>query len=95
MLKDKRVSSSIFIVGAVVLLISIILPSNILNSLTNHKPIGLSTIYICPVIGIFGIIFSVKEKSWLFGMLNLMLVFSFPITMAIGYLLNHIIYSFQ
>lgn len=90
MLKDKKVSGLIFVVGVVVLLISIILPSDILNSLTNLKPIGLSTIYICPIIGICGIIFSVKEKTWLFGILNLALVLSFAIVMAIGYLLNHI-----
>lgn len=95
MLKENRVSSLIFIIGVVLLFISILVPSNILNSVTNLKPIGLSTLYICPMIGIFGIIFSVKEKSWLFGALNLALIFSFPITMTIGYLLNHTIISFQ
>ncbi len=51
------------------------------------KPLGLSTIFLCPILGIIGLIFSLKRKSILFSILNLVLILSFPITMFLGNLL--------
>lgn len=74
-----------FAIGLIIYIISYLVPTNIFNDFTKIKPIGMSTIFICPILGIIGLIFSIKSKSILFSILNLILVFSFPITMFVGY----------
>ena len=76
-----------FVLGIIVFVISYILPVNLLDKFTQLKPLGLSTIFLCPILGIIGLIFSFKRKSILFSILNLILILSFPITMLVGNLL--------
>lgn len=87
MLTKLKVSKSLFFIGIVILFISYIIPTDIFSRFTELKPLGLSTIFICPVVGIIGVIFSIKEKSILFFFLNLILIFSFPILMFLGNIL--------
>ena len=54
----------------VVFVISYIFPMNLLNKFTELKPLDISTIFICPVLGIIGLIFSLKRKSIQFTLLN-------------------------
>ncbi|MFR4767502.1 MAG: hypothetical protein ACLUAF_16340 [Paraclostridium sordellii] len=84
MLKNLSCSKYLFFIGLIIFIISYIIPIDIFSRFTELKPLGLSTIFICPVVGIIGIIFSIKEKSILFGILNFLLVMSFPISMFIG-----------
>lgn len=54
----------------VVFVISYIFPMNLLNKFTELKPLDISTIFICPVLGMIGLIFSLKRKSIQFTLLN-------------------------
>lgn len=83
----KNIEKYTFILGIIIFVISYILPVNLLDKFTQLKPLGLSTIFLCPILGIIGLIFSFKRKSILFSILNLILILSFPITMLVGNLL--------
>lgn len=83
--KKSNIGIYIFFIGLSIYVISYLVPTNIFNNFTHIKPIGMSTIFICPILGIIGLIFSIKSKSILFSILNLILIFSFPITMFVGY----------
>lgn len=83
--KKSNTGIYIFFIGLIIYIISYLAPTNIFNDFTQIKSIGMSTIFICPILGIIGLIFSIKSKSILFSILNLILVFSFPITMFVGY----------
>ena len=84
-MRKTKVSMVFFIIGASLLAVSFVVPTDILNSYTNLKPIGLSTLLLCPAFGIIGVLFSIKEKSLVFGILNALLMLAFPIIMFIGY----------
>lgn len=87
MIKKKPMNRYIFFLGLLVLLISFLVPQDILNSFGPIRPVGLSTAFICPPLGILGLVLSISKKDWLFVLLNVLLVVSFPIVMAIGYAL--------
>ncbi|EGC82662.1 hypothetical protein [Anaerococcus prevotii] len=84
-MRKTKVSMVFFIIGVLLLAVSFFVPTDILNSYTNLKPIGLSTLFVCPVFGILGVLFSIKEKSLIFGLLNALLMLAFPIMMFVGY----------
>lgn len=84
-MRKTKVSMVFFIIGVLLLAVSFVVPTDILNSYTNLKPIGLSTLFVCPAFGILGVLFSIKEKSLIFGLLNALLILAFPIIMFIGY----------
>ena len=83
----KNIEKYTFVLGIIIFVISYILPVDLLNKITELKPLGISTIFICPKLGIIGLISSIKRKSIIFVFLNLLLVLSFPIIMFIGNLL--------
>lgn len=80
----KNIEKYTFVLGIIIFVISYIFPVDVLNQFTELKPLGISTIFICPILGIIGLISSIKRKSILFAFLNLLLLLSFPITMFIG-----------
>ena len=82
-----NVEKHIISLGIVVFVISYIVPVRLLNKFTELKPLGISTIFICQVLGMIGLVFSLKRKSILFTFLNLLLLLSFPIAMCIGNIL--------
>ena len=43
--------------------------------------------FVCPIIGLIGLIFGVKEKDRLFIVLNIMLILLLPIAMFAGHLI--------
>ena len=43
--------------------------------------------FVCPIIGLIGLIFGVKEKDRLFIVLNIMLTLLLPIAMFVGHLI--------
>lgn len=61
--KTKNKSLWTLSIGVVCLVISFILKDFKLGFLGNLRPIGLVTVYICPILGIIGIVFSLIEKS--------------------------------
>jgi len=70
-----------FLCGIVILFVSFFIPTYNFPTL---KPIGLSTMIICPMFGFLGIIFSILNKKYIYIILNLLLVFSFFIVMSLG-----------
>lgn len=85
--KTKNKSMWTLIIGVVCLVISFILKDSQFDFLGNLRPIGLVTVYICPILGIIGIVFSLIEKSVVRAVLNFLLVLAFPIVMFVGNLL--------
>lgn len=83
----KQIEKFVFIFGLVIWIISLILPANSLEFIFGNglRPIGLTTVFICPILGVVGIIFSIKNRNKIFLTLNIFLILSFPITMAVGY----------
>ncbi|WP_420535464.1 hypothetical protein [Anaerococcus octavius] len=67
-------------------MISYLLPVDIFESYTSLRPTGLTSMFICPIIGLIGLIFGVKEKDRLFIVLNLLLILLLPIAMFVGHL---------
>lgn len=65
MLKDK-IEKYTFVMGVIVFIVSYNLPINMLNRFTELKPLGLSTFFICPILGIIGLIFRLKESLYCF-----------------------------
>lgn len=84
--KTKNKSLWTLIIGVVCLVIAFILKDFEFGFLGNLRPIGFVTIYICPILGIIGIVFSLIEKSVARALLNFLLVLAFPIIMLAGHL---------
>ncbi|MDK7721457.1 hypothetical protein QP555_00310 [Peptoniphilus lacrimalis] len=70
-----------FLCGLVILFVSFFIP---IDNFPTLKPIGMSTMIICPMFGFLGIIFSILNKKYIYIFLNLLLVFSFFIVMSLG-----------
>ena len=85
--KTKNKSLWTLIIGVVCLVIAFILKDFEFGFLGNLRPIGFLTIYICPILGIIGIVLALIEKSVARALLNFLLVLSFPILMIVGNLL--------
>ena len=84
--KTKNKSLWTLIIGIVCLVIAFILKDFEFGFLGNLRPIGFVTIYICPILGIIGIVCSLIEKSVAKALLNFLLVLAFPIIMLAGHL---------
>lgn len=80
----KNISKILFFTGVGVFIISCLLPVDIFENFTNLRPTGLTSLFICRIIGLIGLIFAIKEKSVLFGILNFLLIIIFPLVMFIN-----------
>ena len=83
--KNKRLWT--LIIGVVCLVISFILKDFEFGFLGNLRPIGFVTIYICPILGVIGIVLALIEKSVARALLNFLLLLSFPLLMIVGNML--------
>lgn len=83
----ENLSKKIFLLGLVIFVISYLLPIDIFKSYTSLRPTGLTLMFVCPFIGLIGLIFGVKEKDRLFIVLNIMLILLLPIAMFVGHLI--------
>lgn len=81
---SKNISKYLFFIGIGVFIISYLLPVEIFENFTNLRPTGLTSLFICRIIGLIGLIFAIKEKSLLFGILNFLLIIIFPLVMFIN-----------
>ena len=80
----KSISKLLFFLGIGVFIISYMLPVDLFENFTNLRPTGLTSLFICRIIGLIGLVFAVKEKSVLFGVLNFLLIIIFPLAMLIN-----------
>lgn len=83
----KSLSKYLFVTGVLIFIISYLLPIDFFENFTNLRPTGLTSLFICRIIGIIGLAFAVKEKSILFGILNFLLIIIFPLVMFINSLI--------
>ena len=83
----RQVEVPIFILGIVIWVVAIFLPVDSLEFVLGNelRPLGLATIFICPILGIIGMLFSIKNRNIILSFLNIFLILAFPITMSIGY----------
>ena len=84
---NKKISKKLFLLGLTIFAISYLLPIDIFESYTSLRPTGLTSMLVCPIIGLIGLIFGVKEKDRLFIVLNIMLILLLPIAMFVGHLI--------
>lgn len=59
----ENLSKKIFLLGLTIFMISYLLPIDIFESYTSLRPTGLTSMFVCPIIGLIGLIFGVKEKD--------------------------------
>ena len=85
--KTKNKSLWTLIIGVVCLVVAFILKDFEFDFLGNLRPIGFVTIYICPILGIIGIVLALIEKSVVRALLNFLLLLSFLLLMIVGNLL--------
>ena len=85
--KTKNKSLWTLIIGVVCLVVAFILKDFEFGFLGNLRPIGFVTIYICPILGIIGIVLALIEKSVARALLNFLLLLSFPLLMIVGNML--------
>ena len=83
----KNISKKLFLLGLTIFVIFYLLPVDIFQSYTSLRPTGLTTMFVCPIIGLIGLIFGVREKDGLFIVLNIMLILLLPIAMFVGHLI--------
>ena len=83
----KNISKKLFLLGLLIFVISYLLPVDIFYGCTSLRPTGLTSMFVCPIIGLIGLIFGVKEKDRLFIVLNIMLILLLPIAMFVGHLI--------
>lgn len=83
----ERIPKLTVILGIIGVIIAYIIPYNSLEIILGKglRPLGLVSLYINPILGIIGSIFSIIKKQWLFLILNIILIFTFFILMGIGY----------
>ena len=84
----KNISKKLFLLGLTIFVISYPLPINIFESYTSLRPTGLTSMFVCPIIGLIGLIFWLKEKDKLFIVLNILLILLLPIAMLLGHLIK-------
>ena len=83
----KNISKKLFLLGLTIFVISYLLPVDIFQSYTSLRPTGLTSMFVCPIIGLIGLIFGVREKNGLFIVLNIMLILLLPIAMFLRHLI--------
>ena len=83
----KNISKKLFLLGLTIFVISYLLPIDIFESYTSLRPTGLTSMFVCPIIGLIGLIFGIKDKDKLFIILNLLLILLLPIAMFVGHLI--------
>ncbi len=84
----KKLSKKIFLLGRVIFVISYLLPVDIFASYTNLRPTGLTSMFVCLIIGLIGLIFGIKKKDGLSIVLNILLILILPIAMFLNYLIG-------
>ncbi|MDO5095025.1 MAG: hypothetical protein Q4D65_00585 [Peptostreptococcaceae bacterium] len=85
--KYAKASWIFFAIGISALVISILLPASIVSKFETLKPAGFTTLFFSPAMGLVGGILGIVARKMWPAILNLLLIFSFPIVMFGGTLL--------
>ena len=83
-MKVKIIPKLTLILGIVLLSLAYIIPNDSLESVLGQgpRPVGIVSIFINPVLGIIGSGFSIYKKQWLFLVLNIIMIFTFFLIIA-------------
>lgn len=86
-MKIKNIPKLTVILGVILLIIAYLIPYDSLEFILGQglRPLGLVSLYINPILGIIGFVFSVYNKQWLYLVFNIVLILSFFAIMIIGY----------
>ncbi|WP_282924681.1 hypothetical protein [Peptoniphilus genitalis] len=80
----KQISKYLFFVGFAFSIVICFLPQDLFEKFINLMPTGIATLFICPLIGLVGLMFGIREKNKLFSILNILLMLLLPIAMYAG-----------
>lgn len=83
-MKDVHVARNIFICGVVLLFVSYYLPEDIMYRFIRIKPLGLTAMFLSPLLGLFGVYFATEGRNVLYTVLNILLIFVLPMIILIG-----------
>lgn len=62
-------------------------PVDIFENYTKLRPTGLTSMFLCPIIGLIDLIFEIKDKYKLFIVLNILLILLLPSAMIVGHII--------
>lgn len=81
----KNIPKTTILLGILLLIIASIIPYNSLESIVGQgpRPVGIVSLFINPVLGLIGSGVSIYKKQWLFLFLNILLIFTFYLLIAI------------
>ena len=78
-----------FITGLLLMLLSLVLLHDSLANLLDPLRISAAiVIYLCPIIGLIGLVTAILKKQILLAIGNLAIIFAFPIMMIVVQLIN-------
>ena len=80
----KNLQLYTFLLGFLLIVVAYFIPTDPFPTI---KPMGIATIFIAPVLGILGIVFSLINKKYRYIVSNVLLVLSFFILMNLFYLI--------
>ena len=80
----KNLQLYTFLLGFLLIILAYFIPTDPFPTI---KPMGIATIFIAPVLGIVGIVFSLINKKYRYIVPNVLLVLSFFILMNLFYLI--------
>lgn len=80
----KNLQLYTFLLGFLLIVVAYFIPTDPFPTI---KPMGIATIFIAPVLGIVGIVFSLINKKYRYIIPNVLLVLSFFIIMNFYYLI--------
>lgn len=80
----KNLQLYTFLLGFLLIIVAYFIPTDPFPTI---KPMGMTTIFIAPVLGIVGIVFSLINKKYRYIIPNVLLVLSFFIIMNFYYLI--------
>lgn len=80
----KNLQLYTFLLGFLLIILAYFIPTDPFPTI---KPMGIATIFIAPVLGILGIVFSLINKKYRYIVPNVLLALSFFILMDLFYLI--------
>lgn len=80
----KNLQLYTFLIGFLLIIVAYFIPTDPFPAI---KPMGIATIFIAPILGILGIVFSLINKKYRYIVPNVLLALSFFILMDLFYLI--------
>lgn len=83
-MSQRTISPYFFIAGISIFVLSLFIPATWFGPL---KPVGCSTLFVCPIIGLIGAVIAFRDGRMLWSLMNALMIVSFPLVMFFGYVL--------